>query len=123
MYLVTGRKLLSQEGVKKFSVSLDGTRMGQRDMLYAALYSADLGKALWCPPQDRRDENAETSKPKQAPRTCIALVVFAACCRFLTVRVCQNYMLGHFKLGKRWEPVAGEAVGKRWEPTSSCGML
>ena len=142
VYLVTGRKLLSQEGVNTFSVSLDGTRMGQREMLYAALYSADLGKALWCPPQDRRDEmqkRANRNRPHETalhilfvPHVAVFCRFVFVLCRFLPVSAgtqCMLFLLwlavsglpelhfGAFQVGEavgaRGWGSGGEAVGAR----------
>ncbi len=33
------------------NIALDATRMGGRDTLYTAMYSPDLKRAVWCPPQ------------------------------------------------------------------------
>ncbi len=36
---------------KQLSMSLDGTRMGKKDVLFAVLWSPDKAVGVWCPPQ------------------------------------------------------------------------
>eukprot|EP00974_Lingulodinium_polyedra_P057168 5500626-Lingulodinium_polyedra.AAC.1 len=50
-YWVAGREAFDPARVAILSVALDGTRMSGKDTLYVALYSPELQRALWCPPQ------------------------------------------------------------------------
>ena len=54
--------------LKQVFLAFDGTRVGGRDFLFSVLWSPEVGKALWLPPQaqplagrpDRRASNEQT---------------------------------------------------------------
>ena len=50
-YWQAGQDLFSGANVLTVSLALDATRMAGKDTLYLAMYSPDLDKSMWCPPQ------------------------------------------------------------------------
>ena len=50
-YLLECRKVFSTDKCRIVSVSTDGTRVGKRDVVFGTLYSVDVDKAMWLPPQ------------------------------------------------------------------------
>ena len=51
VYLRQERRQFANAKVRILSLALDASRMGHRGTLYLAMYSPELDRAAWCPPQ------------------------------------------------------------------------
>lgn len=51
IYIREAKAMFAHDPCRHISLATDGTRMGQKDMLYCVLYASEVGKAVWLPPQ------------------------------------------------------------------------
>ena len=65
LYWAVVRAMFQQAIRPVFSLTMDATRAGGRDMLYSAVYCQSLGLAAWLPPQARALMHTNTSAAKR----------------------------------------------------------